>query len=597
MSTQPSFFQGLGPDELAWVHAVLERRSVPDGAIFCAEGDQPGEMYVLAAGEAEVFLIDRHGVEQVIACVGPGATVGEMALFTGQPASASARACGPLELLVISQTDFAPIAAALPRLYHNLGAILAQRLARSNRAAAAEPRGRLVFLRDLGAPPLLGYALACSVAWHTRRATLLVLLTPEPSAALLTLAGDAAHGEILRGTAVPTRRASLLVAAPDDGFAPAELPATLARLAERYDQVLVQSSVGLSLPAGTRMVRLDPAEGAVAPDGDASPLTIRAWSSDGGQEPARREPLRVPRLEVADEVALGRGLLPTTTPAGRALGRAARDLAGLRVGLALGAGSVKGYAHFGVLRALERMKLAVDTVSGTSIGAIVATMHALGYGADEAARVMAATSGRAFRLGVPTSALLSNAGVRRNFAEIGGDTRFEDLAMPLGVVAADIVTGREVVLRRGLLRTAVLASMAIPGIYPPVLVGDMALVDGGVLNPVPGDVAAHLGADVVIAVSLSSRDIAPTPDVQAIEGRGSPPGLLQVIGRSIELMQSRIERSTASRASVLIEPRFAGMATLGLRSFAQGGRYIELGEAAAEQALPRLEAALPWLRS
>jgi NTE family protein len=595
MSTQPSFFQGLGPGELAWIHAVLERRSVSDGVVFCAEGDQPGEMYVLAAGEAEVFLIDRHGVEQVIARVGPGDTVGEMALFTGQPASASVRACGPLELLVIGQADFAQVAATLPRLYHNLGAILAQRLARSNRTVA-EPRGRLTFLRDLGAPPLLGYALACSVAWHTRRATLLVLLTPEPSPSLLAMVGDAAYDEILRGTAVPGRRASLLVAVPSDDFAPAKLPATLARLAERYDQVLVQSSAELSLPTGTRTVRLAPAEGAGAPDGDASPLTIRAWSSDSGLEPARREQLRVPGLEAADEVALGGGLLPTATAAGLALGRAARDLAGLRVGLALGAGSVKGYAHFGVLRALERLKLRVDTVSGTSIGAIIATMYALGYGADEAARVMAATSGRAFRLGVPSSALLSNAGVRRNFAEIGGDARFEDLAMPLGVVAADIVTGREVVLRRGLLRTAVLASMAIPGIYPPVLVGNMALVDGGVLNPVPGDVAAHLGADVVIAVSLGSRDIAPAPDVEAIEGRGRPPGLLQVLGRSVELMQSRIELSTASRATVLIEPRFAGMATLGLRSFAQGGRYIELGEAAAEQARPRLEAALPWLR-
>jgi NTE family protein len=596
MSTQPSFFQGLGSDELAWVHAVLERRSVPDGAVFCAEGDQPGEMYVLAAGEAEVFLIDRHGVEQVIARIGPGATVGEMALFTGQPASASARACGPLELLVISQTDFAQIAATLPRLYHNLGAILAQRLARSNRAAAAQPRGRLVFLRDLGAPPLLGYALACSVAWHTRRATLLVLLTPEPSAALFTLAGDAAHGEILRGTAVPTRRASILAAPPSGDFAPAELAATLARLAERYDHVLVQSAAPLPMPAGTRTVQLLPAERPEVSDLDASHLTIRAWAPPGAEALTRSGPLHIPMLEAADEGALGRGLLPNSSPAGRALGQAARDLARLRVGLALGAGSVKGYAHFGVLRVLEQLGLAFDTVSGTSIGAIVATMYALGYGADEAARVMAATSGRAFRLGLPTSALLSNAGVRRNFAEIGGDTRFEDLSVALGVVAADIVTGREVILRRGLLRTAVLASMAIPGIYPPVLVGEMALVDGGVLNPVPGDVAAELGADVVVAVSLGNWETAPGAEVEAVEGRGRPPGLLQVLARSVELMQSRIERSTVSRSSVLIEPRFAGMATLGLRSFAQGGRYIELGEVAAEQARPRLEAALPWLR-
>lgn len=347
------------------------------------------------------------------------------------------------------------------------------------------------------------------------------------------------------------------------------------------------------MPEGARTVRLLPADGSPEADG----LAISAWAPGATHAPARRGPLGIPPLEADDERALGGGLLPNTSPAGRLLGKVARDLAGLRVGLALGAGSIKGYAHFGVLRVLERLGLAVDTISGTSIGAIIATMHALGYGADEAARVMAATSGRAFRLGLPTSALLSNAGVRRNFMEIGGDKRFEDLATPLAVVAADIVTGREVVLRRGLLRTAVLASMTIPGIYPPVLVGDMALVDGGVLNPVPGDVAASLGADVVIAVSLGSREPTPERDVEAVEGRGRPPGLIQVLGRAVELMQSRIELSTASRATVLIEPRFAGLATLGLRSFAQGGRYIDLGETAAEQARPRLEAALPWLRT
>ena len=97
---------------------------------------------------------------------------------------------------------------------------------------------------------------------------------------------------------------------------------------------------------------------------------------------------------------------------------------------------------------------------------------------------MEETSARAFRLTVPVHSLLSNAGVAANFRQVAGlHTRIEDLDIPLALVAADLNTGREVVLRRGLLRVAALATMAIPGIYPPVRIGDYVLVDGGVVNP------------------------------------------------------------------------------------------------------------------
>jgi NTE family protein len=209
---------------------------------------------------------------------------------------------------------------------------------------------------------------------------------------------------------------------------------------------------------------------------------------------------------------------------------------------------------------------------------------------------MTETSGRAFRLGIPRSALLSNSGVRKNFSDIAGERRFSDLSIPLAMVTADLITGREVVLRKGLVRTAVLASMSIPGIYPPVTVGDMALVDGGVLNPVPADAAAGLGADVVIAVSLGNWQAQALDEVEALESNHRTPGIFQVIMRSIEMMQSKIETSTANSATIVIEPQFEGVANLGLRSFPEGGRYIALGEEATRQARSRIAAALPWVR-
>jgi NTE family protein len=306
--------------------------------------------------------------------------------------------------------------------------------------------------------------------------------------------------------------------------------------------------------------------------------------------------VHVPSLGPADHDALRDGLLPPTTPAGRALGWLARDLCGLKVGLALGAGSVRGYAHYGVLRVLEHIGLHADYVTGTSIGAIVAAGYALGQTADEAARIMEETSARAFRLTVPRHSLLSNAGVAGNFRQVAGDARIEDLDIPLGLVATDLPTGREVVLRRGLLRIALLASMAIPGIYPPVRIGDCVLVDGGVVNPVPITVACGMGADVVLAVPLSGTESQPWPGVEAVEERGKLPSLIHTITRSVEIMQGRIGIHSAAAATVLIQANFASIPSVGLQSFAAGRPYIAPGEAAAEAALPEIQALLPWLR-
>jgi NTE family protein len=209
---------------------------------------------------------------------------------------------------------------------------------------------------------------------------------------------------------------------------------------------------------------------------------------------------------------------------------------------------------------------------------------------------MEETSARAFRLTVPVHSLLSNAGVAGNFRLVGGDTRIEDLPVPLGLVAADLSTGREVVIRRGLLRVALLASMAIPGIYPPVRIGDYTLVDGGVVNPVPISVAASMGADVVIAVPLAAPATEAVPDLEAVESSGKLPSIVHTISRSIEVMQGRIGAQSAAAATVTIRPDFSTLPVIGIQSFSKGRPYIAPGAAAAEAALPALREALPWLR-
>ena len=169
--TTPSFFDGLPAEELEDILGSLERRRFPAGAVVIAEGESLHNVFIAQSGRAEVFVSDRRGEEHRVGEVVPGATLGEMSLFTGQPAVGTVRAVEDFDVLVMPDVDFERTCTRYPHVYRNLGTILSQRLAATNRLTLREQPGRLIVLEDDGAPPLLGWALACSVAWHTQAST------------------------------------------------------------------------------------------------------------------------------------------------------------------------------------------------------------------------------------------------------------------------------------------------------------------------------------------------------------------------------------------------------------------------------------------
>jgi NTE family protein len=169
--------------------------------------------------------------------------------------------------------------------------------------------------------------------------------------------------------------------------------------------------------------------------------------------------------------------------------------------------------------------------------------------------------------------------------------------VPLALVAADLETRREVVFREGPVWMGVLASISIPGVYPALKIGGYTLVDGGILSPVPTNVAAGMGADVVIAVRLSNTGATPADEFTVVESHGARPNALSVIMQSIEIMQARIVTDPPQVTTVTITPALDGMpGGAKLRNFAEGRRFIESGETAADEALSRIAAVLPWAR-
>jgi NTE family protein len=591
-----SIFEGLPPEELARVVESLECRVYEAGQTVVAEGDRTKEVFIAQSGSADVVIAGEDGVDRLVGHIVPGGTVGEISLLTGQPAVATVLAGPGFEAIVLTEGDFARLADTFPQVYRNLGTILAERLARTDRLAVGAREGHLTLLEDAGAPPLLGYALACSIAWHTRERTLLLVLSENPHQDLLDLATTSGERPWRSARKADEVGADLMVAPKAEVFEQRALPATFEALFHVFDHILVQADAASAPTLATaRRVRLE-ASDAPSASAPGDPLTLRAWST----APTRLRPdlggvVEVTDLSGDEQRELQAGVLSRGSAAGRELGWATRDLTGLKVGLALGAGSIRGYAHVGVIDVLRRAGLDFDYIAGTSVGAAVASLLANGNTPAEIADHLDAFAPNLFKLKVPYTSLLSDRGMRAYLRSMGPDVEFKDLPVPLAVVAADILSSRELVLRRGIVWQAVLASISIPGVYPSQRIGPYVAVDGGVLNPFPVNVAAEMGAGTVIGVNLGSGAPLPEYEVEVVEAAGKPPAVLGVLMRSIEMMQRGIDAKPTDATVITIAPKLDPTG-VGLRNMEDGRRYIEDGAAAAEASLARVSAALPWLR-
>ncbi len=235
----------------------------------------------------------------------------------------------------------------------------------------------------------------------------------------------------------------------------------------------------------------------------------------------------------------------------------------MKLGLALGGGGVRGFAHLGVLSVLEKAGLAPHVVAGTSMGAIVAALYAalpsladvesrladffqrIGPALGELAHAAAATPGP---IPLDRPSLMDAAVFHGFFDDLIPDIRFEQTRVPLAVVAVDLVSGLEIVYRSGSLRPAVLGSAALPGIFPPILHEGRVLVDGGWTSRIPVDAARSVGADRVVAVEVSD------PSDDEIWQRAPASGL-DIVLRASEITRNHLARLRVREADlVLVTP-------------------------------------------
>ena len=508
---------------------VAEHVRLPAQEWLFREGEAADRLYLVTSGRLRV-VVERDGEPRVARLVGPGATIGELGVLTGAPRSASVQAVRDSELLELESGRFLDLLAHDQELSVGLATALARQLQESG--GLAEP----------DTPPTV-FTVAPAPGVDVRpfwRELCKAFGSVGPTVAVERLNSEDWGPELVE---LESRHMCvlLLAGAHDDEWSRFCL--------RQADRVLL---VATEPPPRS----LRPPDGCdVAFLGTPTAATVAAWR----EAAAPRAHHVVP---AGDRVAAQ---------------RVARRLAGRSLGLVLSGGGARALAHVGVIEVLARRGLAVDRVGGTSMGAFVAAMVACGWSPDrilDVCRTEVAQRAPFSDYTLPRHALIRARRAESMLRRVFGDATVEELPLPLFTVSADLLSARMVVHRDGSLVEAVGASMAIPGLAPPVSHGAQLLVDGGVLNNLPIDLMAADEPGPIVAVDVMRR---------IGDGNGTTlPTILETLSRATVL--GSVGRAEANRglARILVTP---DVQDIPLRDFRQLEQAIDAGRRAAETAL------------
>ncbi len=552
------------------VGTELEWFSLPGGWTLFEEGAAANALYIVTSGSLGVFVNDGAGGARLVARLGVGETVGEMAMISGAPRSASVRALRDTSLLRLGKPGFDRLMAEHPAAMMPIARQLVERLQRVTVVKDHPPAPGTIALLPL-TPSVPGAEIARSLARALSAGGQRVHLLDAGAAAHTEdwfHAIESAHDLILyRADCGPTawsrlclRQADRIVLLADAEEAPPSVPAA-GGLLDRP-----------GLPAAELVLLQPPAAG--------MPKAGRAWLDRYG--PTCRCQLR--RGHAGD------------------LARLARLLRNKAVGLVLSGGGARGFGHIGVVKALREYGVRFDFVGGASMGAIIAAGLAFQWDDAELRERMHAAFVASDPLNdytLPLVALIKGGKATRRLRTHFGDALIEDLWLPYFCLSSDLTAGRARVHRTGPLWRALRASIAIPGVLPPVVDAGAVLVDGAVMNAMPADVMNELMHGTIIGVDVAA-DWSVSADVDSFETgllrslmnlrHGRAPGIVSLLMRAATVSSSAQTRVSRAHVDLLIEPPLDG---IGIRDWRTFDEAIETGYRYTMDRLERERPVLP----
>ncbi len=538
-------FHGLGLPALTEIAAELEWQSLPGGATLFEVGEAPDALYIVLAGCLGVYAGGRER-PTLLARIPAGETVGEMGLLSGHVRSATVRALRDTDLARMPRPAFDRLVLSHPAAMLRVAQLVVQRLETASRRRSGTAPRTFTLLPQGSEVDIDGFASG-----------LVAALARHGSAELVRSERGAAHTSQWFHRIESSNDFVVYVAEPT--------PTTWSKLCVRQADTLLLLA-NATAPAGPWPV-LGTVPAARGVDARAELVLLHpGYLQDGAGTRWCATLPGVPHHHVRGP---------------QDVARVARLLTGRGIGLVLSGGGARGFAHIGVVRALREAGVPIDFVGGTSMGAIMGAGVAAGWTVSE----MVERFRRSFvdtnplnDYTLPVVSLVAGRKVSRLLRLAFGEVAIEDLPLPFYAVSANLTTGRGAVHRRGELWRWLRASVAIPGVLPPVFQGGEVYVDGGAINNLPVDVMRELNRGIVIGVDVGS-DTAFTADIQESDlpplwrllgwfrHNRRQPTILQILWRAGMINSAAATAAGREQTDLLLQPPLADVDLLGWHSF------------------------------
>ena len=570
------------------IEAEVEWVVIPCGAALYRQGQASESLYFLVNGRLRAVANDEQGKERNDAEIAPGESVGEMGFLSDRPHSKSVYAIRDSTLAKFSRESFNRLLEQYPQALRQISRVAIRRLEPALPSAPSDAETIHFAVIPLGPDvPVAEFSRRLVNALAAHGSTLRVqreMISQRLGARSVTTASLDSPALIRLGEWLDAQETKhrFIVYEADSISSP-----WTERCLQQADRILLVAQANADLPCGVGETRLLPSNTGpqtpqrslvlLHPDGNRMPVNTGRW---------------VAALQVEDHHHLRLNTEPD-------FARLARFVAGRAIGLVLGGGGARGWAHIGVVRAMEEAGIPIDIVGGTSMGAVIAAQCALGWDVEtllEQNRIFARAN--IYDLTVPLLSLLSGRRKAELIARFLGQTEIEDLWLPFFCVSSNLTRAVEVVHRTGSLRRAVIASTSLPGIMPPVVEQGDLLVDGSVLNNLPMDVMRGIcGRGTVIAVDVSAQvDLADNQPFgehlsgwRALWNRLNPrgprfnlPSIAGILGRAQDLASAhrRADQLRQGLADLYLRPP---VDQFGLLDFKEIDRIVDVGHRFARE--------------
>ncbi|WP_350335382.1 patatin-like phospholipase family protein [Coralliovum pocilloporae] len=551
--------KSLSDQDLAHVASKMTRIHLAASETLFRAGEAGDAIYILAAGSLGIYAEDNPLSRRLVALTKPGETVGEMALITDEPRSATVIGIRDSTLFKLTRQNFERLVTLYPSILIGVSRLLAERL-----RASFDPQGPRI------------------------EPKVTALLPVTSSCAPLDMANRLA--DILRASG-----SSVFIATSDDRD---QRTGWFAELESQYDHVLLCGDItsndwlGRCARQADRILVLSRSEDVLFSRFQSALLAQRAEHQLVDlvvlHDSERRRPTGTYRCH--KDLCFNRHFhIREHQP--QDWQRLARLVSGKAVGLVLGGGGARAYAHIGVYKACLEKGIPIDFVGGTSMGAIIAACIAMGWNLDDIIRRIRATFVKSNPLSdysLPLLGLVSGAKVERLLKEHFRDIQIADMWLPFYCVSSNLTTASVHIHMSGMVREALRASISLPGILPPVINDTGVLVDGGVMNNLPVDIMQQQNPGAVIAVDVA-RDLSLTPDALRREQekplwrRFLSPPIFSILMRSGTLASEAENQVQLSASDLSITP------SLGDIDIRHWRRFDDVVEAGYQSAMATLE--------